>query len=63
MTQEKNHNQETEFDNYISENCYCCGVELTRTEDIFVTEKSDQYICLDCKEYYKIHTYVCISIN
>jgi len=57
-----NAEKELEFDDYISETCAMCGIELIMVEDIMV-DGNDQYICKDCKEYHHVNALACADIN
>jgi len=46
---------------YISEECWYCKEELTKTEDIKV-DNNDRYCCSDCNAYYKLNAKECKEI-
>ena len=51
------------LDQYISENCHCCGEELFRVEDIVVGREDNNYYCTDCAKYHGIDVKKCKDIN
>jgi len=46
----------------VSEDCQCCGKEMTDERYIFVTVE-DQYICLKCKIRYNIEAVRCKELD
>jgi len=54
--------EDSELDQYISENCHYCGEELIRVEDILVDEENN-YCCHDCNTYYKLNAKEIKEIN
>ena len=56
------HRYKPELDQYISENCCHCQIELTRIEDILVNAE-DNYCCEDCNKYYKLSAKLCKEID
>jgi len=40
---------------YISEECTCCGRELTNAQLIYVEVDTDNYVCVKCVERYFIN--------
>lgn len=63
--QQKHHKQydnENSYNNYISENCYHCGIELINIEEILVDVDKDVYICHECAEELNIKTIPCFDL-
>lgn len=48
---------------FIYETCSCCGKNLFKTKDIFITKDSDRYICKKCKEIHNINAVKCADLE
>lgn len=50
------------FDQYISEECKWCEIEMTRVEDILFDKNSGNYCCKECNDYYRLGAVECRDI-
>jgi len=56
-----NFDVEMETEGSIFEECYYCSKELLQIEDIFVSIKSDRYICGECSKRMDIEVVICMD--
>ena len=48
-------------DNFVSEQCFCCGEELDNINDIRVGTEDDRYYCEDCAKEHNIKVVKCMD--
>jgi len=53
---------EYDLDQYISENCNNCGIELIKVEDILTDLGSGNYCCKSCSEILELNVVKCADI-
>ncbi|OHD25752.1 MAG: hypothetical protein A2086_14190 [Spirochaetes bacterium GWD1_27_9] len=52
---------ENEYNLYISENCFYCDKELTKTKDIFIDIEFDRYVCKSCAKRHNLSVVECME--